>query len=95
MEYDPVGNRVSVTANGGTTYAAYDGNNRLCWDGGATTGPCNMPPTGATTYVNDNNGNRTGRTMGGVTTTYGYDKANRLVSVGTGLAGTHHLQVRR
>ena len=74
-EYDPAGNRITVTDNGVAT--AYTTNNMNQYN-----------QVGSTTYTYDDDGNMISKTDAGGTTTYEYDVENRLVRVVTPSDGT-------
>ena len=67
-EYDPVGNRLTLTTSEGIIAYTYDKNNRIL-------------SAGATTYTYDNNGNQITKTEGGITTTFQYDYKNQLIKI--------------
>jgi RHS repeat-associated protein len=82
--YDPVGNRLTRVAYGGsnpTTIYKYNSDDQLCWSlVGASSNGCSSPPGGSTAYAYDPNGNETSAGSW----TYGYDSENRMISAQNG-----------
>lgn len=66
--YDSVGNRLTMTKDGSTTYYTYDKDDRLL-------------SSGSTTYYYDKNGNQIKKTDATGTTLYRYDYENRLTNI--------------
>lgn len=78
--YDDVGNRLTMIADGVTTYYHYDAANKL-FDYGSSNDP---PYTGNTFLDYDCAGNQISKQEGSVVTTYAYNFANRLTEVEVG-----------
>jgi RHS repeat-associated protein len=78
--YDTAGEITSVTPTGDSaTDYSYNTDDQLCW-AGSTSGSCDSPPDGSTTFSYDSAGDRTASTSSdGNPTTYGYDQAGNLV----------------
>jgi RHS repeat-associated protein len=67
--YDADGNRTQAkSANGVTTYYAYNAADQLCWSSTTNGSGCSSPPTGATTYSYDATGNMINTGVNGAAT---------------------------
>lgn len=71
-DYDPVGNRTTMTDAVGSTTYSYDDANQLTGLNG---------PGGAIAFGYDGNGNMVSRTLGADLTTYSYNPENRLTGI--------------
>lgn len=78
--YDNDGNRTSSTTSGGSTYAAYNAADELCWTATTSGSSCTSPPAGATSYTSDTTGNQTSDQTGQGALTNTINVFNQLIS---------------